>query len=120
MLSPRTLYRTPNARQVTTSQDALVGCCWREKACKAKLFPTAAIRYFVRHPSIVEMYCLEDPKLDSTKKAGVFADAQSTTQMTERIPCILKPFVRKFSKYNKHPLSLSISYFCKYSEDGQE
>jgi len=41
------------------------------------------------------------------------------TQMTERMPRARKPFVRKFSQYSKHPLSLGVSDFCAFDEKGK-
>jgi hypothetical protein len=86
-----------------------------ERARKAKLFPTAAIKVFhssCQHSANVLFGVGQHEK-------DYFAHAQCT-QMTQRMPGMLKPFVRKFSKCGKHPLSLGISDLCKFIGDGQE
>ena len=38
--------------------------------------------------------------------------------MTERVPPLLQPFIRKFYSYSDHPLSLGISDFCAHDQNG--
>jgi hypothetical protein len=38
--------------------------------------------------------------------------------MTERMPRSVKPFVKKFWNYSNHPLSLGVSDFCSFDENG--
>jgi len=40
--------------------------------------------------------------------------------MTEKMPAIALPFVRKFSKYSNYPLSLGVSDFCAFDQDGKD
>ena len=40
--------------------------------------------------------------------------------MTERVPPLLQPFIKKFYTYSDHPLSLGISDFCRYDQSGNE
>jgi len=40
--------------------------------------------------------------------------------MTEKVPTLLKPFIRKFYSYSENPLSLGISDFCSYDEHGSK
>lgn len=39
--------------------------------------------------------------------------------MTERVPGLLKPFIRKFYSYSDNPLSLGVSDFCEWNQDGE-
>ena len=39
--------------------------------------------------------------------------------MTERVPTLLQPFLRKFYTYSDNPLSLGISDFCSFDENGE-
>jgi hypothetical protein len=89
-----------------------------ERARKAKLFPTAAIKVFCSSCQHSVNVLYGGSKVRQHEK-DCCAHAQCT-QMTERTPRILKPFVRKFSKCSKHPLSLGISDLCKFFGDGQE
>jgi hypothetical protein len=38
--------------------------------------------------------------------------------MTERVPPLLQPFIRKFYSYSDNPLSLGISDFCSHDQNG--
>jgi hypothetical protein len=42
------------------------------------------------------------------------------TQMTERVPSLLKPFINKFYSYSDNPLSLGVSDFCAHDEHGND
>jgi hypothetical protein len=89
-----------------------------ERARKAKLFPTAAIKVF-RSSCQHSVNVLYGGSKVGQHEKDYFAHAQCT-QMTEGTPRILKPFVGKFSKCSKHPLSLGISDLCKFFGDRQE
>jgi hypothetical protein len=41
-------------------------------------------------------------------------------QVTEKMPSIALPFLRKFTRYSKYPLSLGVSDFAKYDQEGNE
>lgn len=40
--------------------------------------------------------------------------------MTERVPPLIQPFIKKFYSYSDHPLSLGISDFCRVDQNGNE
>ena len=40
--------------------------------------------------------------------------------MTERVPPLIQPFIKKFYSYSDHPLSLGISDFCRVDQNGTE
>lgn len=40
--------------------------------------------------------------------------------MTERVPPLLQPFIKKFYSYSDHPLSLGTSDFCRFDQSGNE
>jgi len=42
------------------------------------------------------------------------------TALTEKIPAIGLPFLRRFSRYSKYPLSLGLSELCQYDAQGEE
>lgn len=87
-----------------------------DKVRNAKLFPTAALKVFrdnnVRSGNLLFGGCKV-----GQKEPDYFAHCQCT-QMTERMPRTLKPFVRKFWQYSDTPLSLGVSDFCAHNQEG--
>ena len=81
----------------------------------AKLFPMVAIKCF-----------RQDQRSGNLLFAGRKIGQSSSdffhhclcTQMTERVPTLLKPFVRKFYSYSENPLSLGVSDFCAFDANG--
>lgn len=83
----------------------------------AKLFPMVALKCFRDNQRSGNL-------LFAGRKIGQssneFFQHCLCTQMTERVPTLLKPFISKFYSYSENPLSLGISDFCKFDEDGNE
>lgn len=81
----------------------------------AKLFPMVALKCFRKGERSGNL-------LFAGRKIGqVSADFFQhclCTQMTERVPGLLKPFIRKFYSYSENPLSLGVSDFC--AQDGMD
>lgn len=83
----------------------------------AKLFPCAALKIFRRNVASGNLL-LGGSKVGQ-REANFFAHCVCTT-MTEQMPKIVKPFVKKFWTYSNHPLSLGVSDFCRYDCHGNE
>lgn len=87
-----------------------------EKIRNAQLFPCAALKVFRQSTSSGNL-------LFGGSKVGqcdtnFFAHCVCTT-MTEQMPRIVRPFVRKFWTYSDYPLSLGISNFCQTTIHGE-
>jgi len=87
-----------------------------KKLQNAKLFPTAAVKVFRGGGSHSGNLLLLGCKVGQPEE-DYFAHCLST-QATEKMPKMLKPFVKKFWTYSDHPLSLGTSDFCGKSVDG--
>ena len=88
------------------------------KLKKATLFPMAAIKCFRGKGIQSGNLLFAGPKIGQS--SSNFFYQTLCTQMTERVPAVMKPFIKKFYKYSKNPLSLGVSDFCKFDQDGEE
>lgn len=86
------------------------------KLRKAKLVPGAAIKCF-RGNGIPSGNLLLLGSKVGQREEDFFAHCQST-QMTEKMPAVALPFVKKFWKYSNYPLSLGLSDLCAHDEQG--
>lgn len=86
-----------------------------EKIRNAKLFPCAGLKIFRR--GIRSGNLLFSGSKVGQREADYFAHCQATS-MTEQMPRAIKPFVRKFWQYSDYPLSLGVSDFCEFDEEG--
>eukprot|EP00593_Proboscia_inermis_P014733 CAMPEP_0171298656 /NCGR_PEP_ID=MMETSP0816-20121228/7441_1 /TAXON_ID=420281 /ORGANISM="Proboscia inermis, Strain CCAP1064/1" /LENGTH=285 /DNA_ID=CAMNT_0011773867 /DNA_START=77 /DNA_END=934 /DNA_ORIENTATION=- len=86
------------------------------KLKKAKLFPMVAIKCFRQNIRSGNLLFagrkIGQPSLDFFRHC-------LCTQMTERVPLPLKPFIQKFYSYSVNPLSLGVSDFCSSNEKGE-
>jgi len=82
----------------------------------AKLFPMVALKAFrgqgVRSGNLL----FAGPKIG--QKSNELIKHCLCSQMTERVPSLLQPFIKKFYNYSDHPLSLGVSDFCSFDEKG--
>ena len=88
-----------------------------EKLRTAKLFPCAALKVF-RSGQASGNLLFGGSKVGQ-READYFAHCQCTS-MTEQMPRMVRPIVNKFWRYSNHPLSLGVSDFCRFAEDGTE
>jgi len=88
-----------------------------EKLRTAKLFPSAALKVFRKGRQSGNL--LFGGSKVGQREADFFSHCQCTS-MTEQMPRMVKPFVRKFWEYSEFPLSLGCSDFCKYDGEGEE
>lgn len=88
------------------------------KLRNAKLFPCAALKVF-RESGRPSGNLLFGGSKIGQREEDYFAHCQSTS-MTERMPRVVKPFVRKFWQYSDYPLSLGVSEFCSFDAAGEE
>ena len=95
-----------------------------DKLRHSTLFPTAAIKAFRGWGGGGGEYIQTSGNLlfagckVGQREADYFAHCQCT-QLTERMPKPLKPFVRKFWTYSDYPLSLGVSEFCSADDEGR-
>ncbi len=82
----------------------------------AKLFPMVALKCF-RKGTHSGNLLFAGRKIG--QKSGDFFQHCLCTQMTERVPGLLKPFIRKFYSYSENPLSLGVSDFCALDQHGE-
>lgn len=86
-----------------------------EKLRNAKLFPCAAIKVFRK--GVHSGNLLFGGSKIGQREPDFFAHCMSTT-MTEQMPRTVRPFVRKFWQYSDYPLSLGISDYTAFDQDG--
>eukprot|EP00579_Thalassiosira_antarctica_P016164 CAMPEP_0201938774 /NCGR_PEP_ID=MMETSP0903-20130614/41952_1 /ASSEMBLY_ACC=CAM_ASM_000552 /TAXON_ID=420261 /ORGANISM="Thalassiosira antarctica, Strain CCMP982" /LENGTH=401 /DNA_ID=CAMNT_0048480117 /DNA_START=32 /DNA_END=1233 /DNA_ORIENTATION=+ len=86
------------------------------KLRNAKLVPGAALKCF-RSNGIPSGNLLLLGSKVGQREEDYFAHCQST-QMTEKMPALAMPFVKKFSQYSDYPLSLGLSDFCAHDSNG--
>lgn len=86
------------------------------KLRKAKLVPGAALKVF-RSNGIPSGNLLLLGSKVGQREEDYFAHCQCT-QMTEKMPSVALPFVKKFWQYSQYPLSLGLSDFCGHNTEG--
>jgi hypothetical protein len=106
--------RPPNL-EITSSWARTLLYASGEKLRNAKLFPTAALKVF--RQDVQSGNLLFGGSKIGQREADYFAHCQASS-MTERMPRLVKPFVKKFWRYSDHPLSLGTSEFCTHRNDG--
>lgn len=86
-----------------------------EKLRHAQLFPASALKLFLdddgSETTPTKNVLFGGSKIGQ-RETDYFAHCQAT-MMTERMPTVLKPFVKKFWEYSDYPLSLGLSDFCR-------
>merc|ERR1711976_961566 len=85
------------------------------KLKNATLFPMVAVKALrkgVRSGNLL----FAGPKIGQSSHN--FSENCLCTQMTERVPPLLQPFIKKFYQYSDHPLSLGVSDFCRHDQNG--
>ena len=82
----------------------------------AKLFPMVALKAFRDNGQRSGNLLFAGRKIGQVE-TNFFAHTVCT-QMTERVPIAMKPFIRKFYSYSENPLSLGVSDFCRNDGDG--
>jgi len=87
------------------------------KLKKAKLFPCVALKCF-RKGNRSGNLLFAGAKIGQT--SSNFFHSTLCTQVTERVPFVMKPIISKFYAYSKNPLSLGVSDFCTYDQNGVE
>jgi hypothetical protein len=87
------------------------------KLKNAKLFPMVALKCF-RHNRRSGNLLFAGRKIGQA--SSEFFHHCLCTQMTERVPSLLKPFIKKFYSYSENPLSLGVSDFCAHDEHGDD
>jgi len=87
------------------------------KLKNAKLFPMVALKCF-RHNKRSGNLLFAGRKIGQA--SSEFFHHCLCTQMTERVPTLLKPFINKFYSYSENPLSLGVSDFCANDEHGND
>lgn len=85
------------------------------KLKKARLFPMVALKCF-RQGKRSGNLLFAGPKIGQSSTD--FFHHTMCTQMTERVPPALKPFIEKFYSYSENPLSLGVSDFCAFDSNG--
>ncbi|CAB9516848.1 expressed unknown protein [Seminavis robusta] len=89
-----------------------------EKLAKAKIVPGAAIKVF-RGNNVPSGNLLFLGSKVGQREEDFFAHCVCTT-MTEKMPSVALPFMKRFTRYSKFPLSLGVSDFAKYDVDGND
>ena len=82
----------------------------------AKIFPMAALKCFRQNQRSGNLL-FSGPKIG--QDTYHFFHRSLCTQVTERVPITLKPFIQTFYRYSKNPLALGISDFCSYDINGE-
>jgi hypothetical protein len=100
--------RPPNMEITSSWARPLLYACG-EKLRNAKIFPVAALKVF--RQDVRSGNLLFGGSKIGQREADYFAHCMATS-MTERMPRLVKPFVKKFWRYSDHPLSLGTSDFC--------
>jgi hypothetical protein len=106
--------RPPNMEITSSWARPLLYACG-EKLRNAKIFPVAALKVF--RQDVRSGNLLFGGSKIGQREADYFAHCMATS-MTERMPRLVKPFVKKFWRYSDHPLSLGTSDFCTNQSDG--
>jgi hypothetical protein len=87
----------------------------------AQLFPCAALKLFRGHEEQKKHIPSGNVLLGGSKlgqrESNFFAHCICTS-MTEQMPTMIRPLVRKFWTYSDYPLSLGLSDFCYHAYDG--
>lgn len=86
------------------------------KLVDAKIFPAVAVKCFRSNTESANILCMGS-KVGQTED-NFFAHCVST-QVTSRMPVTLKPILRIFKKYSRHPLALGLSNLCRYDTNGE-
>jgi hypothetical protein len=89
-----------------------------EKLSKAKIVPGVAIKAF-RENNIPSGNLLFLGSKVGQREEDFFAHCLCTT-MTEKMPSVALPFVRKFWRYSDYPLSLGVSDFAAFDQIGND
>lgn len=89
-----------------------------EKLAKAKIVPGAAIKAF-RGNNVPSGNLLFLGSKVGQREEDFFAHCLSTS-MTEKMPSVAIPFVKKFFRYSSHPLALGTSDFCAQDQEGND
>jgi hypothetical protein len=106
--------RPPNMEITSSWARPLLYACG-EKLRNAKIFPVAALKVF--RQDVRSGNLLFGGSKIGQRETDYFAHCMATS-MTERMPRLVKPFVKKFWRYSDHPLSLGTSDFCTNQSDG--
>ena len=86
------------------------------KLSASQILPAAALKCF-RHNHASGNVLLMGSKVGQPSR-NIFEHALCTA-VTEKIPALGLPFLRRFSRYSKYPLSLGLSELCQYDASGQ-
>lgn len=89
-----------------------------EKLANAKIVPGAAIKAF-RGNNVPSGNLLFLGSKVGQREEDYFAHCLSTS-MTEKMPTVALPFLRKFSRYSSHPLALGCSDWCAQDAEGND
>jgi len=87
------------------------------KLCASQILPAAALKVF-REGAPSGNVLLLGSKVGQASTN--FFEHPLCTAVTEKIPSLGIPFLRRFSRYSKYPLSLGLSDLSKYNARGEE
>eukprot|EP00555_Chaetoceros_dichaeta_P005640 CAMPEP_0198260020 /NCGR_PEP_ID=MMETSP1447-20131203/9066_1 /TAXON_ID=420782 /ORGANISM="Chaetoceros dichaeta, Strain CCMP1751" /LENGTH=417 /DNA_ID=CAMNT_0043947563 /DNA_START=75 /DNA_END=1328 /DNA_ORIENTATION=- len=106
----------PPAKEMDSVMGRLVLGAVGGKLADAKLFPTAALKAF-RGKGVRSGNLLFSGAKTGQPETDFFAHCLCT-QVSEKVSRSLKPIIKKFYDYSENPLSLGVSDFCSYKQDG--
>jgi hypothetical protein len=110
------MLRLSSALQPVDTTNRMAKIVFGTKLAAAKIFPGVALKVFRSGSETSGNALFLGCKVGQTED-DFFAHCVCT-QMTERMPRTLKPFVKPFWKYSDYPLSLGMSDFCKVNAEG--
>ncbi|CAB9516915.1 expressed unknown protein [Seminavis robusta] len=86
------------------------------KLCASNILPAAAIKLFRGNGVASGNILLLGSKVGQPERN--FFQHALCTAVTEKIPAMTIPFLRRFSRYSDYPLSLGLSELCQYNAQG--
>lgn len=87
------------------------------KLAASQVLPAAALKVFRHNQPSINILLLGSKVGHAS--TNIFEHSLCTA-VTEKIPALGLPFLRRFSRYSKYPLSLGLSEFCQYNVKGQK
>jgi len=88
------------------------------KLAASQILPAAALKVFRNNHQPSGNMLFMGSKIGQASRN--FFEHALCTAVTEKIPSLGIPFLRRFSRYSKYPLSLGLSEVCKYNVNGDE